>query len=144
AVIAITDHHIIDVERIKELQKLGADKITILPGIEFLCESRGSDPIHFIGIFPEDCNIQYIWEQIKNQTNIKRIYGERKKENEVNCELENTANLIHESGCITTIHAGSKTNTLDNITHSLPHGVAQKEDISRHIDIFELGSESDI
>src|SRR5690606_25910671 len=79
AVIAITDHHIIDVERIKELQKLGADKITILPGIEFLCESRGSDPIHFIGIFPEDCNIQYIWEQIKNQTNIKRIYGERKK-----------------------------------------------------------------
>lgn len=144
AVIAITDHHIIDVERIQDLQKLGADKITILPGIEFLCESRGSDPIHFIGVFPEDCNIQFIWEQIKNQTNIKRIYGEGKKENEVYCELENTAKLIHELGGITTIHAGSKTNTLDNITHSLPHGVAQKEDISRHIDIFELGSESDI
>jgi len=144
AVIAITDHHIIDVERIQDLQKLGGDKITILPGIEFLCESRGSDPIHFIGVFPEDCNIQFIWEQIKNQTNIKRIYGEGKKENEVYCELENTAKLIHELGGITTIHAGSKTNTLDNITHSLPHGVAQKEDISRHIDIFELGSESDI
>ncbi|WP_164121902.1 TrlF family AAA-like ATPase [Sphingobacterium sp. xlx-130] len=144
AVVAITDHHVIDVERIQVLQKLGRDKVTILPGIEFLCESRGSDPIHFIGIFPEKCNLQFIWEQIKNQTNIKRIYGEGKSENEVYCELEDTANLIHELGGITTIHAGSKTNTLDNITHSLPHGVAQKEDISRHIDVFELGSENDI
>src|SRR5690606_8050272 len=144
AVVVITDHHIIDVERIHDLQKLGVGKITILPGIEFLCESRCSDPIHFIGIFSENCNIQFIWEQIKNQTNIKRIYGDGKKENEVYCELEKTAKLIHELGGITTIHAGSKTNTIDNITHSLPHGVAQKEDISSHIDIFELGSESDI
>lgn len=35
ALVAITDHHIIDTVRIKELQALGKDNITILPGIEF-------------------------------------------------------------------------------------------------------------
>ena len=35
-VVAVTDHHIIDVPRIIELQKLGdAEGITVLPGIEF-------------------------------------------------------------------------------------------------------------
>ena len=49
-VVAITDHHIIDVDRIKELQKIAADRITVLPGIEFLADARGKEPIHIIGI----------------------------------------------------------------------------------------------
>ena len=55
--IAITDHHHIDVQRIKDLQKLGQDKITVLPGIEFCSELGGSESIHFIGIFPENCDL---------------------------------------------------------------------------------------
>lgn len=144
AVIAITDHHIIDVQRIQELQSLGKDKISVLPGIEFLSDSRGSDPIHFIGIFPENSNIQFIWEQIKNRTNLSRIDGEGMKINEVYCDLLQTSDLIHELGGIVTIHAGSKTNSIDNITNSLDHGVAQKEDIAKVIDIFELGKEEDV
>ncbi len=144
AVIAITDHHVIDVQRIQELQSLGKDRITVLPGIEFLSDSRGSDPIHFIGIFPENSNIQFIWEQIKNKTNISRIEGEGLKINEVYCDLFQTSDLIHQLGGIVTIHAGSKTNTIDNITNSLEHGIAQKEDIAKIIDIFELGKEEDL
>ncbi len=145
SVIAITDHHIIDVNRINALQELARDKnLTILPGIEFLSDARGNEPIHFIGIFSEDSNLEYIWGQIKNNTAIKRIEGENKKINEVYCDLADTVKLIKELGGIVSIHAGSKSNSLENITHSLPHGTAQKEDIAKIIDIFELGKVSDI
>ena len=145
SVVAITDHHTIDIERISILQKLAKGKgLTILPGIEFLSDARGNEPIHFIGIFDENSNIEFIWAQIKNNTSIKRIEGEQKKINEVYCDLDDTIKLIKELGGIISIHAGSKSNSLENITHSLPQGVAQKEDIARAIDIFELGKVADI
>lgn len=34
SVVAITDHHTIDVERIKRLKEIAAGQVTILPGIE--------------------------------------------------------------------------------------------------------------
>lgn len=145
SVVVITDHHTIDVERIKALQALSENRgLTILPGIEFLSDARGNEPIHFIGIFDEDSNIEYIWGQIKNRTSINRIEGEQKKINEVYCDLADTVKLIKELGGIVSIHAGSKSNSLENITHSLPQGVAQKEDIAQAVDIFELGKVGDI
>ena len=45
AAVAITDHHVIDVERISELQRIAAGRITILPGIEFLSDARGKELI---------------------------------------------------------------------------------------------------
>ncbi len=42
SLVAITDHHIIDVDRITNLQKLAGGMITILPGIEFRSELGGS------------------------------------------------------------------------------------------------------
>ena len=144
SVVAITDHHIIDIERITELQELGKAKgITVLPGIEFLSDARGKVPIHFIGIFSEECKLEYIWGQIENKTNISKIKGEGKKENQVYCDLENTIDLVHELGGLTTIHAGDKTNSIENITHSLPHGEAQKTEIANKIDFYELGKTDD-
>ena len=144
SVVAITDHHTMDIARIQELQLLGKDKgITVLPGIEFLADARGKDPIHFIGIFSGTSNISYIWGQLKNTTNIKQIEGSNKKHNEVYCDLIDTMKLIKELGGITTIHAGSKTNNIENITNSLPHAIAQKEDIVDLVDIYELGKVTD-
>ena len=145
SLVAVTDHHIIDVARIKQLQYLGKLKnISVLPGIEFLSDTRGDDPVHFIGIFPEYCKLDYVWGQIKNKTDIKKVDGEGKKPNEVYCNLLDTAKLIKELGGIVTIHAGSKSNTIENVTHAIPHSAAQKEDISKTIDIFELGDEKDV
>jgi ABC-type histidine transport system ATPase subunit len=146
SVVAITDHHIIDVERIWTLHKLGLEKgITILAGIEFLSDTRGKDPIHFIGIFNlyNKDKLNFIWEQIKNKTNISKIYGENKKPNEVYCDLEDTTKLIHELGGIVTIHAGRKHSSIETITNSLPHTLAQKKDIADLVDIYELGKEKD-
>ncbi|WP_445227720.1 TrlF family AAA-like ATPase [Croceitalea sp. MTPC5] len=144
-VIAVTDHHFIDVERIQYLQRLGKAKgLTVLPGIEFLSDARGNEPIHFIAIFSEISNLGYIWGQIKNNTEIKKIEGEGKKPWEIYCDLADTVNLVKELGGIVTIHAGSKGNGIENITHSLPHALAQKEDIAQMIDVFELGKETDL
>jgi predicted metal-dependent phosphoesterase TrpH len=68
SVVAITDHHIIDIPRIKELQQLGKEKgITVLPGIEFLAELRDREPIHYIGIFSEDANLRHYLGTIRKQ-----------------------------------------------------------------------------
>ena len=143
AVVAVTDHHIIDVARIKDLQRIAAGRITILPGIEFLSDARGSEPIHFIGIFPEYANLDFIWEQIKNKTNIVRIYTDGIQPGGVYNDLVDTCRLIHELGGLVTIHAGNKSNGIDKITNSLPHYEAQKEDIAKNIDIFDMGKEGD-
>jgi len=144
SVVAITDHHVIDIDRITELQELGKAKgITVLPGIEFLSDSRGRSPIHFIGIFSEDCNLAHIWGQIENRTNISKVKGEGAKLNEVYCNLEDTIKLIKELGGITSIHAGEKSNSVENITHSLAHGEAQKTLIAKLIDFYELGKPED-
>lgn len=144
SVVAITDHHIIDIERIKKLQEIGKTKnITVLPGIEFLSDAKGKVPIHFIGIFSENCNLEYIWGQIENKTNISKVKGENKNINEVYCHLEDTIKLVKSLGGITTIHAGEKSNSIENITHSLPHGEAQKTEVASLIDFYELGKIDD-
>lgn len=142
---AITDHHLIDCSRIIDLQELGKEKdITILPGIEFLSDARGDEPVHFIGIFSENCDINFVWAQIENNTKIKDVKGKKKKRNEIYCDLEETVKFIKELGGIVTIHAGKKSNSIENITNALPHGIAQKEDIAKIVDFFELGKESDV
>lgn len=144
AAFAVTDHHVIDVDRYKQLKELGEEEgITVLPGIEFLSDARGKEPVHFIGIFPEDSNIEHIWGQIKHRTNINKVDSEGLRENQVYCDLKDTIELVKELGGIVTIHAGEKSGTVENITHSLPHGTAQKTEIARAVDIYELGKESD-
>lgn len=144
SVVAVTDHHIIDIARIKELQHLGKEKgITVLPGIEFLAELRDREPIHYIGIFSEESNLEAIWGQLENKTALYGIKSENKKFNEVYCVLKDTVELIKELGGIVTIHAGSKTNSVENITNSLSHSIAQKIDIAKLVDFYELGKVED-
>ncbi|MCG2750291.1 MAG: hypothetical protein L6301_00420 [Desulfobacteraceae bacterium] len=145
SVVAITDHGTIDVNRISNLQSLGRSKqIKVLPGIEFLSSTVGKDPVHFIGIFDENCKIQFVWDQLRSRTNLSRIEGSGAKIEEVYCDLIPTADIIHELGGVVTIHAGEKSNSLENVTHAVPHSAAQKVDIAKVVDFFELGKVSDI
>lgn len=144
SVVAITDHHKMDLERIKELQEKGLEKgVAVLPGIEFLSDARGSEPIHFIGIFPVDCQLEFVWGQIQHKTAISKISGEGKNANEVYCDLTDTIALVHELGGIVSIHSGSKHGSVETITNSLEHTVAQKTDIAHNVDIYELGKGGD-
>ncbi len=129
---SITDHHEIDVDRYKELAALGqAEGITVLPGIEFLSDARGQSAIHFIAIFSEKSDIEYIWGQIKNNTAISKVRGEGVALNKVYCDLEDTIKLVKKLNGIVTIHAGKKSNSIENMTNFLPHSIAQKMDIAK-------------
>ncbi|MFH6956868.1 TrlF family AAA-like ATPase [Flavobacterium aquidurense] len=149
SVVAITDHHLIDVEKIIDLQNIGKNKnITVLPGIEFRAELGGSESIHYIGIFSEKLNKQElsdIWIKLQStckitQTDIQAIGGDAN----IQCDFKETSNLIHELGGLVTVHAGTKANTFENITNSLPDKIAQKVSLVKgYIDIFELGKEID-
>lgn len=141
--VAITDHHNIDVDRINSLKKIANDRITIFPGIEMCAESRGSDPIHFIGIFKEDADIDYIWGEIKSKAEILSQIQSGRSKNEIYCDLKVVSKLIKKLGGLVTIHAGSKSNSIETITNSLPVNMAQKKDISDNVDIFELGKLDD-
>ncbi len=59
-VVAITDHHTMNVAAIRELQALAGERLTVLPGIE-LRSDQGGKPIHYICLFPEDCAIEDVW-----------------------------------------------------------------------------------
>ncbi|MBE3128991.1 MAG: PHP domain-containing protein, partial [Actinobacteria bacterium] len=144
-VIAITDHHKIDVGRLENIQILAKiQEITVFPGIELATDKGGSESIHIIGIFQEDIDIETIWTKISGQLNITEKDIQKKGDNRIYVPLEVSANLIHELGGLVTIHAGSKSNTIENITNSLSYKMAQKEDILKYIDIFEMGKSADI
>ena len=66
AAVAITDHHVIDVRRIRNLQAIGSGRLTIFPGIEFRSD-QGGDPIHYISIFPEDCDLEHVWTTLQGR-----------------------------------------------------------------------------
>ena len=71
-VVAVTDHHTMDVARIQKLQELGRDKLTILPGIE-LRSDQGGDPIHYICIFPEECSLDHVWTTLQGSLGLTAV-----------------------------------------------------------------------
>lgn len=141
--VAITDHNTIDVDRINELKKIADGDITILPGIELCTESRGSDPIHITGIFPENSDVTYIWKQLEVELGIASQIKAGKTIQEIYCSLPGASKIIHDLDGIVVIHAGSKTNSIECITNSLPVKMAEKKDIADCVDIFELGKTMD-
>ena len=65
-VVAITDHHTMDVGRIRNLMRIADSELTILPGIE-LRSDQGGKPIHYIAIFSEHCPLDHVWDTLKGR-----------------------------------------------------------------------------
>lgn len=144
SVVAITDHHIIDVQRIEELQRLAAGKLCVLPGIEFCSELGGSESIHFIGIFSESADIKSIWTKIQGRHNLTSTDIASKGEQNIQCKFEETCKTIKELGGVISVHAGSKTNSIESIKNQLLVKQEQKQELlSKYIDILEVGKIAD-
>lgn len=67
AVVAVTDHHVIDADFIKAMQDSAAGKLTVLPGIEMSSSLGGSDGVHFIGIFDENADLKFLSTEAPSQ-----------------------------------------------------------------------------
>lgn len=146
SVVAITDHHIIDIKRIQDLQRLGKEKnIVVLPGIEFCSELGGSEAIHFIGIFPETANLNTIWTKIQGQCNLTPEEIVSKGQERIVCSFEKTSSLIIELGGLVTIHAGKKSNSIEGIKNNLLVKQEFKQQLlSTYHPLLEVGKIEDV
>ena len=142
--VAITDHHFIDADRIRALQDLAGDELTIFPGIELRTELGGKQGVHLIGIFPETKDVAFIWSKIQGPLAITRTEVESKGNDRVYVKFEDAAKLIHDLGGMVSVHVGGKSNSIENIGNEHAYKRAFKEDLARHhIDLFEIGQLGD-
>jgi ABC-type lipoprotein export system ATPase subunit len=142
--VVITDHHVMDVARITNLQRLGGDKLTVFPGIEFRSELGGSETVHYIGIFPEDAELQSLWMSLQVKLNIAPQDIAKVGHDRIYVRFEQGADVIHELGGIVSVHAGRKSNSFENIRNTAQCKMAFKTDMMlEHIDLCEVGRAED-
>jgi hypothetical protein len=144
-VVAITDHHTIDIERIKELNKIADGRITILPGIE-LRDEHGGEPIHYICIFPEDSNLEHVWTTLQGGLGLTPIAIQQKGgEDQFYVPIGQGAEIVRKLNGIISIHAGAKSNSIESIKNKAAFQQRLKYDItSKWVDLMEIGQLKDI
>lgn len=130
-VVVITDHHTIDANRIRQLQQLAGERLTVLPGIE-LRDDHGGKPINYICIFPEDCDLDHVWTTFQGSlglttTAIRDKGGDEK----VYVPIEQGAKKAQELGGVVSIHAGAKSNSIEEIKNYAQFQRRIKYDITR-------------
>lgn len=132
--IAVSDHHTVD--NVDEMKALAKDTgVTVISGVEFRTE-YGSSSVHMIGLFPDEHNgslldADFLKENILNPLGVSRSTIVRKGQEAsssttlskdayfkkgmflVQVNFKEAAKLIHKYGGIVTVHAGSKSNSID-------------------------------
>lgn len=144
-VVAITDQHTIDVTRIRELQKLGQDKLTVLPGIE-LRSDQGGDPIHYICFFSDDCDLDHVWTTLQGTLGLtSAAVAAKGGDDKIYVPIEDAASATRELGGVISIHAGGKSNSIEGIKNREQFQQRIKYDITnKYVDIMEVGQIKDI
>lgn len=144
-VVAVTDHHTIDVARIQKLQQLGGEKLTVLPGIE-LRSDQGGTPIHYICIFPEDCDLNHVWTTLQGSLGLTAVaIRDKGGDNTVYVPMEKGAEETRKLGGVVSIHAGGKSNSIEGIHNKEEFQRRIKYDITnKWVDLMEIGQLKDI
>lgn len=144
SVVAVTDHHVIDVGRIRHLQTLGQDRLIVLPGIEVRTELGGRDSVHMVAVFPEDCQLETVWDELRVKHKLVQQEKDRGHEG-IYVDFREFANDVHELNGLTVVHAGSKTNSIEEIANSTAFKMALKTDLAREAsDLFEIANPKNI
>lgn len=144
-VVAITDHHTIDVDRVRHLQELGGERLTVLPGIE-LRDHRGSKPINYICIFAEDCDLTHVWTTFQGSLGLtKAAIRDKGGDQKVYVPIEQGADVTRKLGGVVSIHAGAKSNSIEEIKNYEQFQQRIKYDITKQwVDLMEIGQLKDI
>lgn len=142
AAVAITDHFIIDANRIRKLRSL-TSKVQIFPGVEMRTDKGGIN-IHVIGIFSETIDLDILQQDF--EVILLRQYQKADETDETRVrDLNDIVSFVKKHKGILTIHAGKKNNGVDTeITNSLEISQAIKRDLVEQIDIFEIGKVEDV
>lgn len=140
--VAITDHWKIDQHRISKLRELAPD-IVFFPGVE-LRTDKGAKNLHVILIFSNECDIGVLSQDF-DAIMIRKCAKSSGDDRTIYWSFENILEFAREHDALITIHAGHKTNGVDEqIKNGIPVNEAIKEDIAAEIDFFEIGQRRDI
>lgn len=140
AAVAVTDHFIIDKNRIQNLQALCKPHgITLFPGIE-LRTNQGANNIHIIGIFPEDSNIEELCG-IFEYDFLKKSHNSASNET-IYWNTDAIKEFINGNGGIITVHAGNKASGIDQTMNNDAFFRGIKEEYASLIDVFEVNNEN--
>ena len=139
--VAITDHFVIDKNRINHLRELASD-IVFFPGVE-LRTDKGDTNIHVILIFSDESNLDELVEDFNVFKRDAKEYGNDEKIYwDYNSQI---VPFAQKHNALISIHAGRKSNGVDEkISNSLPHNQAVKSEYATTISIFEMGQVRDI
>lgn len=139
--VCITDHFLIDQNRIKRLRSL-APELKFFPGVE-LRTDKGDTNIHVILIFDIVSNLNELCEDFNA---FKRIDAKCSDDDEkIYWDFQDIIKFAHTHQALISIHAGRKSNGVDRqITNALEHNQAVKEEYAKNVDIFEMGQLRDL
>lgn len=147
ALAVVTDHHIIDVDNYFELVALSQNKINFLPGVELRTDLGGSESIHIVAIFPEPPTkkaLFSLWQSLSVKLSITEEQVKTIGHDKIYVKnFELATGIIKEYGGLISIHAGGKSNSVENISNALDYKMAQKTEIANIVDFYEIGSIKD-
>ena len=142
--VAITDHFLIDAQRIKKLRDLVKDEITIFPGVELRTDKGGTN-IHVILIFDEKISVDKLSEDFEVMMLRQGAKPIPSTDETIYWDYEDIKKFAKTHKGLISIHAGTKSNGLDKmITNSLDVNMAIKAEYAETVDIFEGSKEKDI
>lgn len=145
AVVAITDHFVINKQRINNLKEIAFSKsydLIIFPGVELRTDKGGSN-IHPIIIFDNDIDLDNLTEDFNSFKRGKAVDQECNEK--IRWDYKDIVDFSNAHNGILTIHAGSKKNGIDEqISNVLPVKIATKEEYAQTVHILEIGKLEDI
>ncbi len=141
--VAITDHFLIDNEKIKKLRELAAGEITIFPGVELRVD-KATKNLHVILIFSEQEDVDSLANDFRVLMR-NRLAKAPESNDSIYWDFADVVDYAKTKKGIISLHAGKKTSGLDRcITNHTPFEIAVKEEIASVTGIFEMGQKVDI
>ncbi|MDQ0254124.1 hypothetical protein J2S74_001497 [Evansella vedderi] len=141
--VAITDHFIIDSDRIVSLRSLAGEDIVIFPGVE-LRSDKGTSNLHVIIIFPENCDIVKLSNAFRSMMLDYKAKSTGSPDT-IYWDFNDIVEFCKIHKGLISVHTGSKENGIDKqITNATPVNMAIKSEIASAVHFFELGKTKDI
>jgi ABC-type lipoprotein export system ATPase subunit len=144
-VVAITDHHFIDVDRIRRLQILGMGKLVVLPGLETPTELGGQKSVHVVAVFSEDCDLDETWKVLQVKHHLSPRHVKEIGDEAVFVDCANFCSTVHDLGGIVIAHAGTKSYGIEEIGNSTAYKQFLKTGLARDsIDVYEIANRNNV
>jgi predicted metal-dependent phosphoesterase TrpH len=139
--VAITDHFQIDAVKIQNLRDIVERKnyeITFFPGVE-LRTDKGANNLHIILIFSDTSDV-FNLSNLFNVNLKSNLHKESDPDETIHWDFETILKFAKQHNAIISIHAGSKSNGIDQIkcSNALPVNEAIKDEGKLQVEFEQL------